>query len=478
MKYGILMAVLLARPALSEAGELLSFPPSAVDPQTRSYRLDPARALAIDPVTVVDGERIAATLMDLLGRPSRSCRETAVAARAVEVLAQAGDGLGIEIGLDDLPARAAALSDADRKEIYCDNGATAPESGNLIAVLAGDAALPSWNLSFHLDTNQTAFDGFTREGDLIRPPPGSPLGADDKAGLAIIVEIIRILREQAIAHGDIRVVGLVAEEDSTAGARLIDGAAFAGDVQVSIDGTDPEEIGVAAPTMYNGYLTVRTRTSHPAEVDVKRAVSACAVGARILWEAGFRADAHPPGHPQVVLHSYFASCGIDGGGRTPKGEPIADYQYNSISPYWTSAWQLRSLEDEARTRDLVAVLSATIEGVCVEAADGRSAVDCAITGAERPALPGYVVAPDAPAVRLLEAAFAATGGRPVIKRQQFGAFNGNYIKSRFGEEMILLGTGADQIHTTEETVSVRGMARVARGLLAAILASYRYTRVP
>ncbi|MBI2993672.1 MAG: M20/M25/M40 family metallo-hydrolase [Gammaproteobacteria bacterium] len=456
----------------------LVFPPSTIEPQARTFRLDPKRLAPDDAAKTVDPERIAATMMKILPMSSRSCREGEIAGGAKALLEEAGAPMGIEVKRDELPKKAAALAPERKAEIYCDNGKTAPESGNVIAFLKGDPALPSWNLSFHLDTNQTRFDGIRRDGDLLRPAAGTPLGADDKAGLAIIAEVLRVIGERKLAHGDIRVVGLVAEEDTAAGAQLIDGSAFRGDFVVTADGTDPREIGRAAPTTYSGYLTVRTQTSHPADVHDKKTVSACAVGARILQRAGFAPAAHPPKHPDVVLHSYFTSCGIDEGDLTPKGHPAAKFQYNTISPYWTAAWQLRSLEGAEKAKSMVAGIRSTMERVCANAAKDRTPVRCEMTGDAKPDLLGYVVGEDAPAVQMLGIGFVEAGSGPVkVTARQFGGFNGNYIKERFGEGMIIIGTGADQIHTNQETVSIQGMATVARGLLAGMLESYRFRLV-
>jgi len=469
---------LLAVPAMSLAADELVLPPSSIDPVARRFVLDAARPLDATAFEAVDPERLAATIADLLRVPSASCREGPIAAAANELLSRVAGPMGAKVRIDDVPARAAALPEEKRAEVYCDRGRTAPTSGNVIAFIPGDPVLPSWNLSFHLDTNQLVYEGFRRDGDRFLPPPKSPLGADDKAGLAIIAEILTVIRDRDIAHGDIRVVGLVAEEDSAAGAQLVDGEDFHGDIVVSVDGGDPEEIGRAAPTMYKGWVTIRTQTSHPAEVHAKKTVSACAVGARFLHEAGFRPEAYPPGHPAVVLHSYFTSCGIDDRRLTPKGEPAAEYQYNSISPFWTAAWQMRNLEGAAKAQDMVDGIAATLKRVCDEAAAGRTPVQCEIAGHRAPELTGYVVEESAPALRWLEAGYGRTGGAPNVTAEQFGGFNGNYIKERFGEEMLLLGTGGDGAHTNEETLSVQGMARVTRGLLAAMQESWRYVLKP
>ncbi len=478
-QYPHLLILLLCISAGSPAAEELVFPPTPIEPETHIYELAAEDPAPLDINALVDDERLAATLLELLAVPAKSCQESLITKAAAALFARIGAPMGIEVTIDALPEQVAELRADKRRGYYCNSGSTAPESGNLYAFIAGDPALPAWNLSVHLDTNQLSFDEFERDGDLIRPGPGTPLGADDKAGIAIISELLRIIREHNLHHGDIRIVGLVAEEDNAAGARLVAAEAFKGDILISIDGTNPNVIGRAAPTMYSGYITVRSQTSHPAMVERKSAVSACAVGARILTEAGFSSDAHPPGRPDVVLHSYFNSCGIDRQQFTAKGEPTASYKYNTISPFWTATWQMRNLEGDDAAKELVQHIKATMERVCAEAARDRTAVECAISGTDKPKLTGYVIAEQAPAIRLLQAGFDQTGKDAVrITARQFGAFNGNYIKQRFGEEMLIVGTGADQIHTNQETVSISGMARVTRGVLAAMLESYRYRRAP
>ncbi|MFT5133482.1 MAG: di/tripeptidase [Gammaproteobacteria bacterium] len=474
----LIYVFLIASSVIVQAEENLVFPASSIEKEEHRYQIAPDRLDTVDAEKLVDAEYLARTLLELLKQPSKSCRETANTQKAKEILEIVGKPLGIETRIDLLVAKVEKLSAERKASVYCDSGKTAPESGNLIAFIPGNISAPSWNLSFHLDTNQLSFDTFTRDGDIIKPAPGTPLGADDKAGIAIVAEILRMIASHNLPHGDIRIVGLVAEEDSAVGAELVEAEAFKGDILVSIDGTNENEIGRAAPSMYNGYFTVATQTSHPAEVDEKQSVSACALGAEILRKSGFRPNAHPPGHPNVVLHSYFTSCGLNKGLETAKGEPVASYQYNTISPYWTAAWQMRNLEGHAAAQKMVDEIASTMKRLCAKASEGRSKVECVFTGGDSPKLEGYVVSEDAASIRLLKKGFESTGNEAVnITAKQFGGFNGNYIKARFDEEMIIVGTGADQIHTNEETISIKGMARVASGVLAAMLESYRYELV-
>src|SRR5699024_4694415 len=74
----------------------------------------------------------------------------------------------------------------------------------------------------HMDTvvpgngiNPMIKDGYiTSDGTTI-------LGADDKAGLAAILEAIRIVQENAIPHGDVQFVITAGEESGLAAARVL-----------------------------------------------------------------------------------------------------------------------------------------------------------------------------------------------------------------------------------------------------------------
>ncbi|HBF11949.1 MAG TPA: hypothetical protein DDW49_00935 [Deltaproteobacteria bacterium] len=460
-------------PVKNQPRKFLLFPANKVREEKKYTQVDTG-SLSLDPKKVVQSERLGQTLMDVLPLPSKSCQEKIFVQHAKQVF----ENLGLRVSVDDLPAQVAQMNPKDQKDFYCNEGTTQPESGNLIAFLpATDASLPSWNLNFHFDTLQTSFEGIARQGDIIRPAKATPLGADDKAGFAILVETLRVIQENRIPHGDIRIVGLVGEEDTGGGALLISADHFKEDVLVSVDGTDPNEIGRAAPTMYKGYVAIQTHTSHPFAVDKQKSVSACAVGTEFKLQAGFKSDAHPSDHPNVVLHTYFESCGVDGGKKTDFGVPLADPKYNTIAPFWTAAWQMRNLEGPEKAAQMAAGLKGTLQRVCQQAAEGRTPVACEITGTDKPSLVGYVVPEEDPGISLLQGGFESVGMSPEVTARQFGGFNGNHIHSRFGAKMVIIGTGASNyIHTDLETASVSGMTHVAQGLLAAMLESYRYQR--
>src|SRR2546425_538442 len=85
---------------------------------------------------------------------------------------------------------------------------TGGDCGNLIATLPGNIsrATPIF-FSSHFDTVEPNPDlNIVIEDGLIRTDGTSILGADDKGGMAPIIEAMRVLAEKDIPHGDIQLL--------------------------------------------------------------------------------------------------------------------------------------------------------------------------------------------------------------------------------------------------------------------------------
>ncbi|MCL6637455.1 MAG: M20/M25/M40 family metallo-hydrolase [Alicyclobacillus sp.] len=151
---------------------------------------------------LVSWAEVRALLLDLLAIPSPSRREAALAARCEQELAACGfrvvrDGAGQHLK---------------------------GETGNLVATLPGRPDRPPLLLSAHLDTVAAAAasiptltdDGRVYSGN------GQPLGADDKAGVAVVLLAARRLAHRRGKMGTLQVVLTVAEELGMLGARYLD----------------------------------------------------------------------------------------------------------------------------------------------------------------------------------------------------------------------------------------------------------------
>ncbi len=96
-------------------------------------------------------------------------------------------------------------------------------SGNIICTVKGTKNVPAILLGAHMDT---VVPGIGKKavvaGDIIKTDGTTILGGDDASGIAIILETMKLLKEENIPHGDIQIVFTVAEEIGLLGAKNLD----------------------------------------------------------------------------------------------------------------------------------------------------------------------------------------------------------------------------------------------------------------
>ncbi|CAG7641996.1 M20/M25/M40 family metallo-hydrolase [Paenibacillus allorhizosphaerae] len=159
-------------------------------------------------------------------------------------------------------------------------------SGNLICTLPATSAnaLPKLFFTSHMDTvtpgkgikPQIGEDGYIRsDGTTI-------LGADDKAGLAAMIESIRVLKENNIEHGQIQFVITAGEEMGLRGSRAMDAKWMDADMGYALDSNGKiGDLAVAAPTQAKIYITFWGRSAH-AGVNPEDGISAIAVASKAI----------------------------------------------------------------------------------------------------------------------------------------------------------------------------------------------------
>lgn len=96
-------------------------------------------------------------------------------------------------------------------------------AGNLVATRKGTVPeAPMIMLTAHMDTVQPCKDVQPQLKDgLITSDGTTVLGADDKVGIATILEALRTIDEQKIPHGDLQIVFNIAEEGGVNGSRVM-----------------------------------------------------------------------------------------------------------------------------------------------------------------------------------------------------------------------------------------------------------------
>jgi tripeptide aminopeptidase len=189
-------------------------------------------------------ERLTATLIELAGIPSTTGHEEQVRA----YLEQELERLGLRATID--------------------------AAGNLIGSLPGDRGRPVM-LNAHMDRVPPGLGHQPVLRDGILYSDGSTnLGADDAAGIAIILEVLRQLIERDLPHPPIVAVFTIGEEAGLVGASAFDGSAW--DVAEGIVFDNAFEAGsvVSQGAMYMAFdVDISGRTGHPGK-DLSSTISA------------------------------------------------------------------------------------------------------------------------------------------------------------------------------------------------------------
>src|SRR5688572_767140 len=151
---------------------------------------------------LINQERLKNLLIELIRIDSLSRKERNVALR----LRRDMEELGAEVWIDDAGEKVGG------------------DTGNVIAQFRGTApAAEPLLLSAHMDTVVPG-EGIVPilDGDILRTDGRTVLGGDDKSGVAIICEVLRVVKENRFPCSDVDVVFTICEEAGLIGAKCLD----------------------------------------------------------------------------------------------------------------------------------------------------------------------------------------------------------------------------------------------------------------
>lgn len=162
-------------------------------------------------------------------------------------------------------------------------GETGFGANNLICTLTGDPESEPFFFSCHMDTVTPGenIKPVIKEG-AIYSDGTTILGADDKAGIAIMFEVIQILKELDTPHGTIEFIISVGEESGLVGANAFDVKQLSAGFGFVLDTGGPVgSITVGSPTQYRIEAIVNGVTAH-AGVAPEKGVSAAQIAANAI----------------------------------------------------------------------------------------------------------------------------------------------------------------------------------------------------
>lgn len=156
-------------------------------------------------------------------------------------------------------------------------------ANNVIARLEGDPSIEPLFFSSHIDTVSPG-RGIKplEQNGRIESDKKTILAADDKAGIAIMLEMVQRLKERGIQHGPLEFVLTPGEEVGLLGAKALDMTQLQATYGYVLDNGGPVGgIITTSPTMYRLDVHVLGRAAH-AGLEPEKGISAIEVAARAI----------------------------------------------------------------------------------------------------------------------------------------------------------------------------------------------------
>lgn len=331
-------------------------------------------------------------------------------------------------------------------EIVMDNSAekTGSDTGNLVVKIKGNSDVPPMIISGHMDTVEPGkgIEPVLKKG-VFSSAGETILGSDDKGALAIIFEILHVLKENNLKHGPLELVLTVCEEIGLVGAKHLDYSLIDSKFGYVLDSTDTEGIVTRAPYAVRFSFKIHGKAAH-AGAAPENGINAISIAAKAVSgiETGRIDD--------------VTTCNIgkiDGGIAT-----------NIVPALAEVTGEARSHNKEKLDEVVNSVISAFETAVENEKADG-SALPWLETTVETD-FPGTNIPEKHEVVQLAKKAAKNLG-----QSMQTKTIGGGSDANIFFEKGIVagvIGTGMTDVHTVNETIKLSDMVKNASLMLEII----------
>ena len=320
--------------------------------------------------------------------------------------------------------------------------AVGSDTGNLIARLPGTAP-GRIMLAAHMDNVEPCegIEPVVGDDGVVRSQGDTVLGADDKAGVAAILEAVRSVLEAGRPRPEIHVLFTTCEEQSLLGAKALPDGVFEGDIPCFVLDADgaPGTLVIGAPYHYSFQATFTGKAAHAGvEPEAGRSaiqMAACAIAAMELG----RLDGDTT-----------ANVGMVEGGRA----------VNIVPDLCTVSGECRSLYADKAEALRARITQALEEGAqrFGGAADVQWELD----------YPGILYSDDDPLVAKAAEVAQAVGLVPRLVFSGGGA-DTNVLATK-GTRPLTLGIGMKDFHSLTEHIAVKDLedtARFAEALIGA-----------
>ncbi len=338
-----------------------------------------------------------------------------------------------------------------KAEILEDNSATATgsDTGNLVVRIGGDRELPPHFFNCHLDTVEPARGvRVHRIGETFSSVGPTILGADDKAGIAMLVELARSLKEDGGPCPPLEFVFTTCEEIGLLGAKNLDFRLLRAPVGFALDSAGIDLAVIGAPAANHFTARIHGLAAH-AGLHPENGISAIQLAALAIAEL-------PQGRLDDESTTNIGS--INGG------------QATNIVP------ELAVVEGEVRSHnpEKLSRYTAAIQKVFLRVIEEQGQLPPGITGPFPQAawlefmveeqFPAMRLAQDGPVISRLKQASARLN-RPLRFTVAGGGSDANIFNAQ-GLPTAILGIGMTDVHTTDESITLDSLVRTTELLRA------------
>lgn len=338
-----------------------------------------------------------------------------------------------------LKARLTALG----AEVHEDDSqaVTGSNTGNLIARIAGDSAVPPLLFCVHMDTVepgrgiQPQFNEgvFTSSGDTI-------LGADDKAAIAILLEVLALIQENKIPHGPLEFLFTVCEEIGLLGAKALNVSLLQARSGYALDATDVYKLITHAPCATRFQARVIGKAAH-AGANPEAGINAIQLAAKAV-------SAMPMGR---IDADTTANIGMIQGGKATNIIPDLVELHGEVRSH--DSEKLRKTQDE-----ILSLLHRVIEDCPKQ--EGLPRLETFVQN-DYPVL--HIDKEHAVVKAAMRA--AASLSRELVLGRTGGGSDANILCGK-GITCAVMGIGMERVHTTQEFIRLSDMENCCQMVLA------------
>jgi tripeptide aminopeptidase len=325
---------------------------------------------------------------------------------------------------------------------------TGSDCGNLLVRFDGGLKKETIFLNCHMDTVVPA-EGVkvVRQGEVFTSDGNTVLGGDDKAGISVLVEVMRTLKENNIPFSPVELVFTTCEEVGLLGVKAFDASQLDAKIGYALDTTGVHKVITGAPAANRLIAEINGAAAH-AGLNPEEGINAIQLAAQAITglELG-RLDSEST-----------ANIGLVEGGTATNIIPEKAIVKGEIRSH--SEKKLAAYTDKTQE-----IFSKTVAGWQDQTgkAKGSPTLDFQV-------IPDYpVMKLDRESTVIQRVTKAATAIGVELELLVAGGGSDANIFNSYGLECAILSTGMDKVHSTEETIRLSDMVSTTELVMALLV---------